>query len=48
MTAIVPRFSVARYRLSLRPRETLHVPACNKGTMLRGAFEGQRRRHAEL
>lgn len=38
MTAIVPRFSVARYRLSLRPRETLHVPACNKGTMLRGAF----------
>ena len=31
-------FTLAQYRFRLTPRETLEMPATNKGTTLRGGF----------
>ena len=31
-------FTLAQYRFHLTPRETLEMPATNKGTTLRGGF----------
>lgn len=38
MDALMPRFSVSRYRFTLEAQEPILAPALNKGNMLRGAF----------